>query len=113
MSWYAQQLSRLRVAVETGHLPRDLGEWALDELDALGPAAERIEARNALLREAAALVDGSLWAKATRLEASIRLVTRGHRPDTEIGRLVASALETAPSHRRPPSFRQLLRILDY
>lgn len=115
MGEHAEQLARLRTAVATGNLPRDLGLWALDLLGELEPAAERIERRNALLRAAAARLSGSRWAKARRLEAEIAgassrpLRTRSAGADG-VRDLVVEALRADPA--LPRSHRHLRRILE-
>jgi uncharacterized protein involved in exopolysaccharide biosynthesis len=113
MSTFAEQLARLRVVVTTGRCPRDLAAWALEELEELAPAGERIDARNALLREAAARVSGSRVAKANRLEREIRTLRsrlRERAADVDgVRELVARALEL--DREAPASSRQILRIL--
>lgn len=105
----ADQLARLRVAVATGHLPADLGRWALARLVDAAAGAERIALRNRLLREAAALLPGSTWARARALRAEILAMARRHTAAGEVRELVAAALEVDPD--APRSHRQLLRIL--
>jgi hypothetical protein len=112
---FADNLARLRVVVTTGRCPRDLAAWALEELEELAPAGERVDARNALLRRAADLVSGSRWAKAIRLERELRTLAASPRlreraADDGVRELVARALEVDPD--APASRRQLLRILD-
>lgn len=70
MTW-AEQISRLRVAAAVGTLPRDLGEWVLAQLEAIAPAAARLEERDALLRGAVAGLSGSRWARARRLQREL------------------------------------------
>ena len=113
MATFAEQLARLRVAAVTGTVPRDLAAWAVEELEELAPAGERIEARNALLRQAAALVSGTRWAKARRLEREVRALglhprLRERADDDGVRELVARALDVAPA---PGSLRQLLRLV--
>lgn len=111
---FAEQIARLRVATVTGHLPPDLGRSLLEVLVDAAPVAERITARNALLREAAGRIGGSRWAKAHRLEREVRALAAGpllrERAgiDDGVRVLVAQALEMAPA---PRSVRQLLIIL--
>jgi hypothetical protein len=109
---FTSQLARLRVAAATGRLPPDLGFWAVAELEAVAPTAERVDARNRLLRQAAARLSGSRWAKASRLarelEASGSRI--GERSvDDGVRELVARALEADPA--APRSVRQIFRLL--
>jgi hypothetical protein len=110
---FAANLARLRVAAVTGTVPPDLAAWAAETIADLSPVAERIEARNVILRQAAALMSGTRWAKARRLEAEIealgspRLRQRSA-PVDGVRALVADALEIAPA---PKEIRQLYRIL--
>ena len=113
MSGFADNLARLRVAAVTGAVPADLGRWAVETIAELAPVAERVEARNVLLRAAAARVSGSRWAKARRLEAEVEALSRPPRlreraADDGVRDLVALAIEVAPA---PGEVRQLLRIL--
>lgn len=115
MGEHAYQIRRLRTAVATGMLPRDLGMWALELLEELEPAAERVERRNALLRAAAARVSGSRWAKARRLEQEVEALTarprlRERAADDGVRELVARAVEVDPD--APRSVRQLFRLLQ-
>ena len=114
MPAFGHNLARLRVASQTGSLPPDLGRWAVAELEELAPAAERIDTRNALLREAAALVSGSLWARARRIEAEIQAArsrVRVRSADLDgVRALVVRAVEADPD--LPTSHRQLRRILS-
>jgi hypothetical protein len=115
MGEHVQQLARLRTATATGVLPRDLGMWALELLGELEPAAERVERRNALLREAAGRVSGSRWARARRIGQEIRALgmhprLRERAADDGVRELVARALDVDPG--LPTSLRQLLRVLD-
>lgn len=106
---FADQLKRLRVASETGHLPRDLAVWLVQTLGQLAPDSARREARDALLREAAALVGGSSWAQAHRLAREILAHQRQRRSESGIAGLVRAALDLDPEC--PASPRQLMRIL--
>lgn len=104
----AEQLARLRVAIATGSLPRDVGVWALRRLLT---AAERRSARNELLREAARCVDGSSWRKAHTLH---RIAASTHRSPAPMlsdapSRYVSAALELDPGAQL--SVRQLLRLI--
>lgn len=115
MTW-AEQLARLRVAADTGHLPPDVARWAVEQLEELGPVGARIAARNARLRAAAALLSGSRWARAARLEAEIEALLDGpgpryQRSADDVLALVREALEVAPEGRRRLEIRQLFRIL--
>jgi hypothetical protein len=109
----AETLARLRVAAVPGTVPRDLARWALETIADLAPVAERVEARNVLLRQAAALVSGTRWAKARRLEAEIAALSRPPRlreraADDGVRELVSHAIDVAPA---PGEIRQLFRIL--
>lgn len=113
MATFAEQLARLRVAAATGVVPREVAAWAVEELEELAPAGERIQARNALLRQAADLVSGSRWAKAGRLEREIQAAgsrLRQRAADVDgVRDLVARALELDPG--APAERRQLFRII--
>ena len=104
----AAQLARLRVAIETGRLPSDLGRWALERLTEFASAADRAELRNALIRQAAELCEGSTWAKAHQLQAEL-VAAKRQSLGGEIRELLAEALEIDPAC--PCSVRQLTRIL--
>jgi hypothetical protein len=113
MASFADNLARLRVAAATGVAPPDLVRWAAGVVADLASVAERVETRNVLLREAAAQVSGSRWAKARRLEREIRALAvapglRERAVDDGVRELVAQALAVAPA---PRSRRQLLAIL--
>jgi hypothetical protein len=115
VSTFAEQLARLRVAAVTGKVAPDLGRWAVETIAALAPAAERVEARNVLLRAAAARMSGSRWARAGRLEEEIRALgmhprLRERAADDGVRELVAHALEVGPGFREP-SARHLFRLL--
>lgn len=71
-----EQLARFRVACETGHLPEDLGRWALEQLQGRLPAAERVRVRDTTIRAAAALMTGTRSAKSQRLAIRFRLTAR-------------------------------------
>jgi hypothetical protein len=114
MSTFAEQLARLRVVVTTGRCPRDLAAWALETIVELTPAAERMAARNALLREAASRVSGSPWARARRLRREVEALglhpgLRERARDDGVRELVARALEVDPG---PISERQILRVIE-
>lgn len=105
-------MARLRVAIDTGHLPRDLGEVLLAKLEANGKrrSLQRTKARNDLLRQAADLVSGSLWAKAERLRREI--LSTGPRDESDgVRALVLRALAADRWVSPPRSVRQLFRII--
>jgi hypothetical protein len=112
---FAENVTRLRVAAATGTIAPDLARWALDVIGEQGPAAERLERRNLLLREAAARMSGSRWAKARRIEQEIQSIgsaprLRKRSADVDgVRALVRRSLAAGPP---PKSLRQLLRILD-
>ncbi len=113
MATFADNLARLRVAAVTGTVPPALARWAVDALAELAPAAARVEARNVLLRAAAARVSGSRWARARRLEREVKALgmaprLRERAADDGVRELVAHAIEVAPA---PGEIRQLFRIL--
>jgi hypothetical protein len=113
MGTFADNLARLRVAAVTGVIPGDVAAWALEAITDLAPVAERVEARNILLRAAAARIGGSRWAKARRLEAEVQAITARAQlyervTDDGVRELVAHAIEMAPP---PGEVRQLFRIL--
>ncbi len=113
---FGDQLARLRVAAVTGAAPPDLLRWAAERLIDLAPVAERVEARNALLRQAAGLVSGTRWAKARRLAREIRALAACPRlreragADDGVRDLVTQALEVGPGFREA-SDRHLYRLL--
>jgi hypothetical protein len=97
-----EQRARFRVALATGRLPRDLGEWALAKLT---PASERRAVRDAHLMEAARYLPfGGPWRKARLLEVALR----GPTPSFTLGWHLARA---QASDACPRSLRQLLRVL--
>lgn len=109
----ADLLARSRVAAATGVWPRDLARQVVDELTELAPLAECIEARNALLRAAAARLGGTRWAQGRRLQREIEALTSGAGERDEgdgVRALVASALAVGPADP-PRSMRALVRIL--
>ena len=106
---YAEQLARLRAALDTGRLPADLGQWALEQLVERAAADERIELRNALIRRAAALLPGSTRARAVRIRAELVALTRSHGTLDAVRALLAEAVALHPC---PASARQIMRILD-
>lgn len=115
MGEHTRQLTRVRALIGAGAIPRDLGDWLLDLLEALEPAAERLARRDALLREAGERLSGSAWARAGRLVQEIRdqrlprrLLTREAPLPDAVRDLVAQALAIAPA---PRERRQLYRLL--
>jgi hypothetical protein len=115
MALFADNLARLRVAAATGAVPPDVARWAAEALAPLQPAAERAEARNALLRRAGALVSGTRWARARRLAREVRALAAAPRlreraSDDGVRELVAQALEVGPGSP-PASVRHLYRLL--
>ena len=113
MATFGENLARLRVAAATGTIPLEVAQWAAEELAELEPVGERLEGRNALLREAVAGLSGSTWSKACRLQEEVRAARscrRGLPAAADPVRLaVVRALELDPG--TPDSVRQLLRIL--
>lgn len=111
MNW-ADGISRLKVSVATGRIPRDVGEWALLQLSEIAPVAARLEERDGLLRGAVSGLSGSRWAKARRLQREIVAASSGRtRPveDDPVRAAVRRALALDPG--TPRSVRQLLRVL--
>lgn len=113
---FADNLARLRVAAAIGTVPPDLARWAVETIAAMAPFADRVEARNLLLRAAADQLSGSGWAKARRLKLEIQALSGGgiSPPAADPGsravrRLVAQAAEVDPA--LPRSLRQLIRIV--
>lgn len=100
-------LARLRVAIETGYLPRDLGIWALRRLT---PSADRRRRRDAYLRTAASRLTGSRWSRAVEIHAMLG------RLRAEPG--VAGYLDTDISEaftidpEAPRSLRHILAIIE-
>lgn len=113
----AEQLARLRVAVATGHLPADVGEWTLGRIETLERRLPRHAERDRHLRNAAAVLvpGGSRWAKARAVqEQLLRFRTmaaagRGAEPGFGVTWHAWAALRVDPE--TPASIRQLLRIL--
>ena len=105
----ADNLARLRVAADTGRLPRDLGQWAVATLCELAPDAEVIALRNSLLCEAAELLGGTLHSRARALRAEILALGRRRSAPSEFQALIAAALDIDSSC--PRSERHLRRIL--
>ncbi len=110
----AENIARLRVAAVTGRIPADLAAWALETIVELTPAAERMAARNALLRAAAGRVSGSPWVRARRLRREVEALgahpgLRDRAADDGVRELVARALEVDPG--RPISLRQIMRVI--
>ena len=105
----AAQMARLRVARETGALPRDLAEWAIQRIAELSPDAERQALRDDLLREAGRILGGSAWSRATTIAAELEAMHRRHTEPTDVRRLLAEALELDPTC--PRSVRHLFRVI--
>ncbi|HEX6993734.1 MAG TPA: hypothetical protein VF339_06260 [Gammaproteobacteria bacterium] len=102
------QLARLRVAVETGRLPRDLGEWLLRRL-----AVRDRRRRDAALRAAAERIGGSRWRRACELARLVRELRDDHEANVQppdAAELVRAALEADPD--TPASIRHMLRLLE-
>ncbi len=113
MSVLAEYVARLRVAATTGTIAPEVARWAAETIEEVGAAAERVAARNRLLREAASLVSGSTWAKARRLEREVKALAahpalRERALDDGVRDLVAEALDAAPA---PQTARHLYRII--
>lgn len=68
-----EQLARLRVAVQTHHLPTDLGEWLLAQLE---QPARRKSVRNQALQTAADQLEGSVRHRARELATAMAEVRR-------------------------------------
>lgn len=106
-------LQRLSVAVTTGHLPPDLGQWVYCELHRDRPAGERMRERNNHLRSAAGLLPpGSSRKHAEVIAAHIRRRCDDPYQFLEHGTFewyVAAAVIADP--KIPQSWRQVLRIL--
>lgn len=111
MADFADQLARLRVAVATGNLPADVGEWAIAQLAARADGTERRELRDRLLAAAAhaLLPNGSTWARACALQAEIVSLHRRAGEMAIARQLVGEALDVDPA--TPRSARQLYTIL--
>lgn len=72
-----EALARLRVVVEAGNpVPPDLARNVLMVLDAFADTEDRILARNAHIRRAAVLIDGSAWARAEALLKEAEVISR-------------------------------------
>lgn len=112
----AEQIARLRVAIATGRLPSDLGDWALERVQRTFAAAERRAQRDALLRAAADRIGGSRYARASAVLAIVRafdlapgLLSAGWFDSETPQGLVQSALRLHPN--LPRTRRHLLHIL--
>jgi len=95
-------------------LPRDVARWALDCVARALPPAARTDARNQLLREAAALVGGSRWARMRALQTAIederkQMTDPQPPPAGTVADFVHRALLVDPAC--PTSESQLLRVL--
>lgn len=111
----SDQLRRLRVARDTGHLPRDLGCWAVLQIEVQELGAFEVRTRE--LQAAGRLIPGSQWARARELERLVKevrgLALRGEEPalnDASPRGCVARALHVDP--RCPGGWRQLLRVMS-
>jgi hypothetical protein len=108
------QLARLRVALATGHLVRDLGLWTIEQIE-VGMYG-RQEVRTRYLLAAADLIGGSRWHRARELERIIGELRSGStQQDLELAQdtphgLALRAVRVDPEC--PGSVRHLLRILD-
>lgn len=114
MPSFAENLARAADAAATGAAPAELVRWLAQTAIALAPVVDRARARNVLLREAAARVPGSRWAKAKWLEREIAVASwrREQAPDRGNGdarALVARAMAVGPRARL--SLRHLLALL--
>lgn len=112
----AEQIARLRVAIATGHLPCDLGRWALTRVLETLAAAERRAHRDALLRAAADHIGGSTYARASAVLRIVRsfdaapgLLAVGWFHAETPQALVQAALRLHPN--LPRTRRHLLHIL--
>jgi hypothetical protein len=94
------------VATLAGPVAREDVLRLLDLLVEMAGAEQRREMRDALLREAAEKLSGSLWARADQLEALIAGVPCEVPPG--VRELVAEARKVAPV---PTTARQLYRVL--
>lgn len=111
------QLSRLRVAAATGHLPHDLADWVIRRISS---SISRGAARHewvALLRAAASTITGSTRKKARVISALI--VNLQHYPNiveaagfspSDAVYLVREALRVEPN--LPTSARQIRRLIE-
>jgi hypothetical protein len=110
-----EQLARLRVATITGHLPPDLGRWAVARLAEGLPAREIQDTRNACLLQAARRLSGGPWARARRLAREVARaravgpLAGAWPPNGTLAGEVAAALLIDPD--LPTSPRHLLRVL--
>lgn len=112
-----EQLARLRVAAISGHIPRDLADWAIQRIAA---GIDRRAARHEwvpLLRRASALIAGSTRRKARVLAALV--VNLRHYANIEdvagfspgdAPYLVREALRVEPN--LPTSARQIRRLIE-
>jgi hypothetical protein len=109
-------LVRLRVAVATGTLPRDLGQWALERAQKSIGAQQARYVWVPILRTAASLLEGSTRSRAKELAACASEFKRY--PD-----LVFTAVYTSNDYRHhvqaamridpelPSGWRQLARLI--
>ena len=99
-------VSRLLVCRHARQISPGLVDEIIETLCAAAPAADRVASRNALVREAAGLLEGSPWQRATKIAA---LIGRFRHPADEVRRLLWLADRNAPL---PESARQIYRILS-
>lgn len=97
---------RLKVATETGYLPRDLGDELLAGLPRIMSFNTRKAVRDHCIRQAGALIPGSVGEKARTLKT---LIDRLHRPTDQIRALLYHGSQYAPL---PGTSRHLIRILE-
>lgn len=112
MAPFADLLARMRVAAVTERIPADLAREAISALTEAAAHSERVAVRNDLLKRAAEMVDGGLYAAAVALEDEIRrrALLPSTPPKNEFESLVAEALSV--DGETPRSRRQLLRIIQ-
>lgn len=111
-----EQLARLRVATVSGHLPRDLGAWAIEVIESAQPRTSLRHVWVPLLRSAACQLDGGKKARARELQSIIAefrkypglVAVAYYCPGTPL-QLVQASLRIEPC--LPTSERQLMRIL--
>ncbi len=108
----SDDLARLRVAIDTGRLPRDLGLRLADFVsDAVATnVGEHRARRDRLIRLAGDAYGGSRRQRALAINAEAKRIQRRHNVinATFETALILRALDFAPM----PGYRQLLRILS-
>lgn len=112
-----EQLARLKVATVSGHLPVDVGRWAVSFAESrLLSSADRRKKRDALLRKASDRIAGSVWKKTHGIyEIAERL-----RDDPEYAWQKVMTRDSAAEYvqrawqldQSLPRWRQLLNILS-